>query len=737
MKINKFIKIAFAICIVAVVTLLAVSCDLFTSVPEESSDQNESSSATCDEHQAGDWIIDTEATCSAKGSKHNQCINCGETLATEVIEMLAHTEEIVEGRAATCSEEGLTQGKKCSVCDATLLAQTPISKIPHTEEIVDALAATCTENGLTQGKKCSVCNETITKQDTISPLGHTESDWIIDKPASVGVDGEKHKECTRCQVTIETASIPAMEEGHVHSGSSWEITKPATCAEAGSKSLVCECGETIETQLIPKTGEHTRQTLLGKAATCKEQGLTDGVVCSVCQKILVSQTATATLPHTPETVLGKNSTCTVSGSTNGKKCSVCDTITVTQLPIYPEGHKFVGGACAICGIKETYSVWITDGLGKPMTDIVVKVMKGGEVVKMAPYNGKYTTLDLEDGNYTVELDLSLLGENYVYDTSSCKLSASQKTLSIKLYRTTGGTESIYVSDPIDADYNAQYITEGSYSVSLTRNGYSFFIFTPEVAAIYTITYECDSNLTISYHGSTFFVQGNDISQNNSEFSAYGNGFSFSIYPSNIGASYVFAIKSKNATKCVLNIKNVGDPGTRLVEEPWTPYQEDPDKVEEMKNYPQEGTYTTIDLGDTSISAVLNPDDGYYHLNSVDGPVLFLDFTTDSKYIASIYTICANQRMGAYIYDADGNVVEKRSYNELFFQCGMPDPTEVETRPDPGIRVPLTEKLAEAIQSFGNNQGWWSDGDTNIFTRVLLGAPYNKEFAWLLYCGYYE
>ncbi len=741
MKINKFTKIAFAICIVAIMTVFAVSCDFFTSVPEDGQSQNtgESSSAACDEHEAGDWIIDTEATCSSKGSKHNECINCGKTLETEEIEMLAHAEEIVAGRAATCSEEGLTQGKKCSVCDATLLAQTPVSKIPHTEEIVDALAATCTESGLTQGKKCSVCNETITKQDTISPLGHTESDWIIDKPASVGVEGEKHKECTRCQATLETASIPAMEEGHVHSGSSWEITKPATCAESGSKSLVCECGETIETQVIPKTGEHTRQTLLGKAATCKEQGLTDGVVCSVCQKILVAQTATATLAHTEETVLGKAATCTETGTTDGKKCSVCGITTVTQVPVAPKGHSFAIGVCTTCGFKGNYGVWITDGLGMPLTNIIVNIKKDGENVKMIQYKGQYVTFDLEDGEYTVELDLEGLDVEYVYDESSCVLSPNNKSLNIKLYRTTSDEEILYVGVPEDKDYPASNIySDGSYKVSLTPNALTFIIFTPQTPAIYTITYECESTLSISYHGGSFFVQGSDVSEGNSEFSKYNNGLAFNVYSSSIGMSYVFAIRSTGATECVLNIQNVGDPGTRLVEAPWTPYQEDSDKVEEMKNYPQEGTYTTIDLGNISISAVLNPDDGYYHLNSVDGPVLFLDFTTDSKYIASIYTICANQRMGTYIKDADGNIIEKRSYNELFFQCGMPDPYTTESAPEPGIRVPLTAKLAEAIQSFGNNQGWWKEGsDSNIFANAFSGLPFNQEYAWLLYCGYYE
>lgn len=92
-------------------------------------------------------------------------------------------------------------------------------------------------------------------------------------------------------------------------------------------------------------------------------------------------------------------------------------------------------------------------------------------------------------------------------------------------------------------------------------------------------------------------------------------------------------------------------------------------------------------------------------------------------------------MGAYIYDVYGKIVEKRSYNELFIQYGMPDVAD--TKVDSPIRVALTAKLAEAIQSFGERNDWWDpESDANIFNTVLLGAPYNQEYAWLLFCGYY-
>ncbi|MCB7049450.1 hypothetical protein LIZ34_03560 [Intestinimonas butyriciproducens] len=43
----------------------------------------------------------------------------------------------------------------------------------HTEEVLPAVEATCTESGLTEGKRCSECAEIIVAQETVAALGHT------------------------------------------------------------------------------------------------------------------------------------------------------------------------------------------------------------------------------------------------------------------------------------------------------------------------------------------------------------------------------------------------------------------------------------------------------------------------------------------------------------------------------------------------------------------------------------
>lgn len=384
---------------------------------------------------------------------------------------------------------------------------------------------------------------------------------------------------------------------------------------------------------------------------------------------------------------------------------------------------------------DSYSVSIVDGNGTPISGVIVKIMQNGEMLKMYPYMGKLLSLDLEDGTYELELDLSQLDGDYTFDQSLCTLTPQKRQTTIRLFRIAQEKTSVFVGDPISTDYDAYYVSEGATKFPLTVNDYTFFIFAPTISAIYTITYECESDVSISYHGSTFFVQGVDISDGSSDIAKYENGLSLKVYPSNIGNSYVFAVKSTAASSCILKIKNAGDTESRIEDAPWTPYLEDSAKVTEQLNMNPTGTYTPIDLTDLSVKAVYNETDGYYHLGSKTGPLIYIDLTSHSPYVSSIQTICGNQGMNTYIYDEAGTVIEKRSYNELFMQYGMP--SDASTSVDKPIRVPLTAKLAEAVRVFGDKNGWWNtNSDSNIFTLTLLGTPYNQEYAWLLFCGYY-
>ena len=201
----------------------------------------------CTSHTYGSAVITKQPTCTSEGTKTKTCTQCGATV-TETIAKLSHsyTTTVV---APTCTADGYTL-HKCSVCgtsykDSTTKAtghsygNSVVTKQPtctsegtktktctkcnaavteklpakgHTAVTDKGYSATCTTAGKTDGSHCSVCNTVIKAQTVINATGHKSSVWIVDKAASIGVKGSKHKECTVCKKVLETTEIPALSK---------------------------------------------------------------------------------------------------------------------------------------------------------------------------------------------------------------------------------------------------------------------------------------------------------------------------------------------------------------------------------------------------------------------------------------------------------------------------------------------------------------------------------------------
>ena len=124
------------------------------------------------------------STCTVKGNiDYWYCTECDkyfsddegrfETTKDQIeLPLAEHTEVTISGKEATCTETGLTDGTKCSVCGEILVAQKEIPAKGHTDVTIPGKAATCTETGLTDGTKCSVCGEILVAQKEIPAKGH-------------------------------------------------------------------------------------------------------------------------------------------------------------------------------------------------------------------------------------------------------------------------------------------------------------------------------------------------------------------------------------------------------------------------------------------------------------------------------------------------------------------------------------------------------------------------------------
>ena len=157
-------------------------------------------------HKYADTVV--APTCTADGYTLHKCSVCGTSYKDSTTKATGHSYgNFVVTKQSTCTSEG-TAIKTCTKCNATVTEKLPAKG--HTAVTDKGYSATCTTAGKTDGSHCSVCGAVIKAQTTITATGHKSSGWIVDKAASIGVKGSKHKECTVCKKVLETAEIPAL-----------------------------------------------------------------------------------------------------------------------------------------------------------------------------------------------------------------------------------------------------------------------------------------------------------------------------------------------------------------------------------------------------------------------------------------------------------------------------------------------------------------------------------------------
>lgn len=307
-------------------------------------------------HHVYNETITTPATCTQPGLKTLTC-ECGDT-KTEEIAATGHTEETISAVAPGCESEGLTEGKKCSVCGEILTAQQTISATGHTEVIDAAVEATCTTAGKTEGKHCSVCEKVLVAQTVVPAKGHTEvTDAAVEATCTTAGKTEG-KHCSVCdKVLVAQEEVKALGHNYVST-----VTKDPTCTETGVRTCTCTHDNShTYTEIIEKLAHTPAEAVVENRveATCTQEGSYDSVVkCSVCGEELSRETKTIDkIAHSSVEIPAVAPTCTEKGKTAGAKCSVCGEILVAQEEIAATGHtevidKAVAATCTETGLTE-------------------------------------------------------------------------------------------------------------------------------------------------------------------------------------------------------------------------------------------------------------------------------------------------------------------------------------------------------------------------------------------------
>ena len=220
-------------------------------------------------HKYADTVV--APTCTTNGYTLHKCSVCGTSYKDSTTKATGHSYgNSVVTKQPTCTSEG-TAIKTCTKCNATVTEKLPAKG--HTAVTDKGYPATCTTAGKTDGSHCSVCNTVIKVQTVINATGHKSSGWIVDKTASIGVKGSKHKECTVCKKVLETAEIPALSRISISKASvtlststyayDGKAKKPGVTAKLNGKTLKNGTDYTVSYSNNTKVGT-AKVTITGK-----------------------------------------------------------------------------------------------------------------------------------------------------------------------------------------------------------------------------------------------------------------------------------------------------------------------------------------------------------------------------------------------------------------------------------------------------------------------------------------
>ena len=146
--------------------LLMISCMFALSACDAGGDHT---------HAFGEWTTLKGATCTEDGEAERVC-SCGERETKSL--NAGHTEVLEPAVAATCTANGKTEGKHCSVCEAVLVAQEEIPATGHKKTVTSKqILPTCNKEGVSEGAYCSSCREVLSEATVIPARGY---DWILE-----------------------------------------------------------------------------------------------------------------------------------------------------------------------------------------------------------------------------------------------------------------------------------------------------------------------------------------------------------------------------------------------------------------------------------------------------------------------------------------------------------------------------------------------------------------------------
>lgn len=392
------------------------------------------------------------------------------------------------------------------------------------------------------------------------------------------------------------------------------------------------------------------------------------------------------------------------------------------------GEETAGGDAPADALPAGYYVQVVDALGNPYTDgVVVQFMQNGAPAGMQKTDDKgIAAKDLADGTYTVELSFTDTTTEYHHNAAEVTLTPDSKSATVILAKLPGKEETTLTRG--DKNMKAYDVGVGCTYVTLTKGERNYFLFTPTMAGDYEFSLP-GSTATLGYYGMPHYVQ-----EKHAGAEVVDGKFKSTIKASAIGTSgagtavMVLGIDAGENENATLSIQRVGDPTWDVSDEPWVAYQ----TTAQLSQYtlPEGANLKNFDLKAETYNLVLD-DNGLYHLNSKDGPLVLMLLGVKSDYLDDFKTIVEKSRVGKYFYDENDKFLKKESYNECLMEY-------IEVMDEDAGVYPLTEDLKYIVQQNGDYRGWFNPEGNQYLFKDQNGdniAGINPDNAWLFPCVY--
>ena len=388
-----------------------------------------------------------------------------------------------------------------------------------------------------------------------------------------------------------------------------------------------------------------------------------------------------------------------------------------------------GGQGGNASADAEYRVTVSDAMGTPYTTgIIVAFLQNGQQVAMQNVDATGVAVKtLPRGEYTVELMFTGDENEFFFDkTQDLSLTGEKTELTVVLAKAlTGEANTISVNGQAK---DAWYVTTGCTKVTLTGER-DYFLFAPTEAGTYEFSTD-NASAAIGYYGAPHFVQTASAAE------VVDNKFTISVKASMIGTDgtgttiLVIGIDGPGLDSATLNIQRTGDPQWDVSDEPWMIYT----PTVELAPYtlPAGATLAEFDLTAASdaYNLVLGAD-GFYHLDSAEGPLVLVRLGEKSKYLDPYKTITEKTGVNRYFFDENGEFIKKENYTDCILQY-------LEVMDEDSGTYPLTEDLKYIIQNHGIQNGWYDrDGHSYLFVDQNRDPVpgINADISWLFMCCY--